>query len=110
MSRLRCTLVPGCVCRREASRNMGRCMKLTIDRGRAARLVSTKVLGRTGGRVEAGRALGTQVRRHALRLLGLLRRGRQTGAALSGTASHDSTEEVARPMSYLGRLGLRWAV
>jgi hypothetical protein len=45
-------------------------MKLTIDRGRAARLVSTKVLGRTGGRVEAGRALGTQVRRHALRLLG----------------------------------------
>jgi hypothetical protein len=105
MSRLRCTLVPGCVCRREASRNMGRCMKLTIDRGRAARLVSTKVLGRTGGRVEAGRALGTQVRRHALRLL-----GRQTGTALSGTASHDSTEEVARPMSYLGRLGLRWAV
>jgi hypothetical protein len=89
---------------------MGRCVKLTIDRRRATRLVSTKVLGRTGGRVEAWGALGTQVRWHALRLLGLLRRGRQTGAALGGTASHYSTEEVARSMTDLRRLGLGRAV
>jgi hypothetical protein len=85
-------------------------MKLTIDRRGATWLVSTKVLRRTGSRVEAWWALGTQVRRHALRLLGLLRRRRKTGTALGGTASHYSTEEVARSMTDLRRLGLGRAV
>jgi hypothetical protein len=85
-------------------------MKLTIDRRGATRLVTTKVLGRAGGRVETWRTLGTQMRRHALRLLGLLRRRRKTGAALGGTASHYSTKEVAWSMTDLRRLRLGRAV
>jgi hypothetical protein len=85
-------------------------MRLTIDRRRPTRLISTKVLGRTRCRVETWGTLRTQVRRHTLRLLRLLRRRCQTGATLSGTASHDSTEEVARSMANLRRLGLRRAM
>lgn len=40
----------------------------------------------------------------------VLRRGCQSGATLVGATCHYATEQVARPMSYLGRLGLRWAV
>jgi hypothetical protein len=60
--------------------------------------------------VEAGRALGTQVRWHALRLLRLLRGRRQPGATLSSASGHDTAEEVARAMANRGRLWLRRAV
>jgi hypothetical protein len=70
------------------------------------------VLGRARRRVEAWWPLrtGTQMRRHALWLLRLLWRGRQSRAALGRTASHDATEEVAGPMADLRWLRLGGAV
>lgn len=44
--------------------------------------------------------------RHALGLLGLLWRRRETGAALGSAAGHDTAKEVARPVANLWGLGL----
>jgi len=44
--------------------------------------------------------------RHALRLLRLLWRRRQSGTALSGATCHDATEQVAGSMANLGWLRL----
>jgi hypothetical protein len=84
-----------------------KCSVLTIHCW--TRLVSTKVLWRSRCWVETWRALGTQVRRHALRLRGLLWRRCQARAALSCTAGHNTTKQIARSMANLRRLGLGWA-
>jgi hypothetical protein len=49
------------------------------------------------------------MRRHALRLWGLLWRRCQARAALSCASGHNTTEEIARSMANLRRLGLGWA-
>lgn len=80
-------------------------VELTID-GRIGR-VATKVLGRSRRRVEAWWTLGTaEMGWHTLGLLRLLRRRRKTRTALSSTASHYATEEIAGAVADLGWLRL----
>lgn len=57
------------------------------------------MLWRPGRGIETWRTLWTQVWWHALRLLRLLWRRRQTRATLSRTASHDSSEKIAGAMA-----------
>jgi hypothetical protein len=85
-------------------------VELTVCR--RARRVPTKVLWRARRRIQTWRALRStsQVWRHALRRIAVLRGRGKAGAALVGAASHYAAEEVARSMADLGRLRLRGAV
>jgi hypothetical protein len=83
--------------------------KLTVG-GRAGLLVTAKVLGRARSGIQARRALGTEMGRHALLLLGLLRGRGEARAALGSAAGHDAAEEVAGAVANLRGLGLGRAV
>lgn len=85
-------------------------MKLTVSR--RSRLVPTEVLWRAWRRVESWRALRatTELWRHAVRRIAVLRRRSKSWSTLIGTARHYAAEEIAGSMTDLGRLGLRGAV
>jgi hypothetical protein len=85
-------------------------VELTVCR--RARRVPTKVLWRARRRIQTWRALRStsQVWRHALRRIAVLRGRGKAGAALVGAASHYTAKEIARSMADLGRLRLRGAV
>jgi hypothetical protein len=84
---------------------------VSVTIGWWARLVATKVLWWSRGRVQSWRALRTtKLWCHAVARWRLLGRRRQSRTTLRSTACHYSTKEVARSMADLGRLGLRRAV
>ena len=92
------------------SRQERKSVKLTVSR--RSGLVPTEMLWRARRRVETWRALraSSKLRRHAVRRVGVLGRRSEARTALVGAACHYATEEVARPVSDLRRLRLRWAV
>ena len=92
------------------SRTERKSVELTVCR--RARRVPTKVLWRARRRIQTWRALRStsQVWRHALRRIAVLRGRGKAGAALVGAASHYAAKEIARSMADLGRLRLRGAV